>query len=195
MNEKKRKLEQLGSGEQQTVVDLRQTIFFRWASPATTAEGKLDWDDDLAFLLVEFGYPVLDEAIRWHRMNTDRRPSIPAIKARCAEIREKQGRKLSDSERAFRDHEIAVREHISNPNDDEFLPLELIMRDTLAFIALKAECKVKGYSPAQTEMDAWKRQRDADTRAEWRQMRLEGVKGLRFTNERRGGEMKHAGAR
>jgi hypothetical protein len=128
MSEKKRKFEQLEQGAQQAVTDIRQAIFYRWPTPAIPPEGKLDWDDDLAVVLIDYGYSILDDAVRWHRQNTEKRPSIPAIRLQCTIISEKEDRrKLSDSEREMIEYRRRIRTH-----PEEFVKVSDVIREVVA---------------------------------------------------------------
>ena len=179
-SEKNRKFDALGLNEQANVLDLRKALFGRWPTPVATAEAKADWDDDMALLYVDFGWACLDGSLTWHRQNTERRPSIPAIREQCRAIRERAGRRTSSADIEHNEYLAQVREAANDPFDNRFTPVALIIRDTRQRIALKAKAKAAGQAidPADlAQCQAW---RDRTTDDEWRELRQEGVRDLRM---------------
>jgi hypothetical protein len=179
MQESRTKFERLGQNDQKNVESLRQSIFGRWPTPAVPAEAKADWDDDIAVLFVDYGYAVLDQSIKWHRQNSDRRPTIAGIREQCKSIRETAGRRMSSSDLEHNAYLADVQRHVSNPDNDEFTPYALIVRDALELQQLKAKARGQNYTPKPGELEQWKAWRADKTRIEWREMRRAGVVQLR----------------
>jgi hypothetical protein len=178
MSESSKKYAQLGSDAQREVEGIRQTIFYRWPTPKVPADAMVDWEDDLAVLYIDFGFRVVSDAVSWHRQNTERRPSIPQIREQCKLIRTRTERTVSSSDKEHREYEAQVRQHIANPRDTSFVPFALVWRDFHEYQRLLAQCRARGVTPTQMEVDAWWDDRDARTDKEWSELRAQGVKGL-----------------
>jgi hypothetical protein len=179
MYESKRKFEQLELGAQKEVEGFRASIFYRWPTPNVPAEGKLDWDDDLAVLYLDYGHRILDEAISFHRQNTEKRPSMAAIRERCVMARQKSAAGHSKSDQEYARHERDVREHIANPANRDFIPFAMLMRDAITFQAIKAKAIAQG-NFRREDAEQWWDWRNAETEKEWSEMRARGVKSVVF---------------
>lgn len=155
-------------------------IFMRWTTPKLAHDERTVYAEDLAILCGEFHSIILRDAVAWHRQHTKRRPTVADLRERCEMLREQvRGRQQDTKVREMQEYERRIETH-----PDEFVPVQLIIRDTAAYV--KERLKHFGHG----EVDpVWRQQwwewRNAATEQEWAAMRAKGVRSLRFREEER----------
>lgn len=96
-----------------------------WEFPRLNPEQKLLLTDDVAGLVVDFGFLLVERAIDWHRQHAEsRRPAIGKIREYCES--HKPARKRSDADV---EHEAFLRDIQIHP--ERYTPVSLILSATV----------------------------------------------------------------
>jgi len=163
-----KRYDRLAKEAQDCVRDLTNIVFRRWASPFVTAEGKIDFMDDLSAVYLDFGFSILDEAITDLRQSSARRPQIAEIRAACIARRTKASAPADG--RSERTAAAAERWKDIRAHPEEYIPLEMVVRDGLELARLIREHREKGIPIDKAKEREWLEWRSEKTAQEWREM-------------------------
>ena len=155
-----RTFERLSESDQEDVNWMANSVLSIWPRPELSGDAKLYFIDDVALIFQKFGKALVQESIDHFRQHqeTHSRPTVRALRDRCSERR---GSKKSAISPEMQDYYRDLAQH-----PEEFIPLALIVRDTLERVKRKREGKPFTASEIHAQTEAsW---------AEWRAMVREG---------------------